>query len=409
MEKAEMLIAAGKLTQQSLAGMVTLVTGAGGGIGFETARALLWLGSKVIVAEIDDRSGKAAVEKLTLEFGKGSALFVQTDVGDERSISRLAGEANRALGKVDIVINNATVAPLGAVTELPIADWDTSYRVNLRGPVLLARAFLPGMIDRRCGVFACVSSVGMGYMAAYESVKAAQVHLANTLTIELEGTGVSAFTIGPGFVHTQTAHSAIPRLAKLMGKAPDEVFAAVKGATLSVEAAGAGFAAAVVMAERYVGMEISSSMALLDAGIDVIGGPTEAEALSPEQLAQIQAQAQRVYSTLADQAADWKRRSIFEQQWLVRSFKQHAGRPVEQWLELLKNLIDCAAKGDFSRGAGAARSTGNPGQILYPTGGIGERIYQGSGQAGGESGNRLRLGGGVQAARGADPNVRWSI
>ncbi|HVN53219.1 MAG TPA: SDR family oxidoreductase [Anaerolineaceae bacterium] len=368
MEKSPMLIATGKLTQQSLAGRVTLVTGAGGGIGYEAARALLWMGSRVIVAEIDPRTGKAAAEKLNSESGKGSTIFVQTDVGDERSVIRLAAEANRAFGKVDIVINNATIAPLGAVTELPITDWDASYRVNLRGPVLLARAFLPGMITRRYGVFACISSVGMGYMAAYESVKAAQVHLANTLTAELEGTGVSAFTIGPGFVHTQTAHSAIPRLAKLMGKNPEEVFAAVKGATLSVEAAGAGFAAAVVMAERYVGMEISASMALIDAGIDVIGKPIEAEELSPEALAEIQVAAQRVFATLAEQSADWKRRSIFEQQWLARSFKQHAGRPVDQWLDLLKKMIDCTAQGDAAGVLALRAPLGQLGKFYFQLG-----------------------------------------
>ncbi len=81
----------------------------------------------------------------------------------------------------------------GAVKDLPIGDWDTSYRVNLRRPVLLARAFLPGMLERDSGVIVCVSSVGEAYMGAYKSFKAAQAHLARILDAELEKTVVITF------------------------------------------------------------------------------------------------------------------------------------------------------------------------------------------------------------------------
>jgi NAD(P)-dependent dehydrogenase (short-subunit alcohol dehydrogenase family) len=222
-----MLISTGSLTRQSLAGQAAVVTGAGGGIGYEAARALIWLGARVVVAEIDSKTGKAAAGNLNQEFGPGSALFIQTDVGDERSIRHLYEQAIRGFGKIDIVLNNATVAPLGAIKDLSIQDWDGSYRVNLRGPVLLARAFIPGMIERHKGTFVCVSSTGMAYMAAYESMKAAQVHMASTLSSELEGTGVTAFTIGPGYAPTHTAASSIPKLAKMMGKSADEILTSI--------------------------------------------------------------------------------------------------------------------------------------------------------------------------------------
>jgi NAD(P)-dependent dehydrogenase (short-subunit alcohol dehydrogenase family) len=144
-----MLIATGTLTRQSLAGKVAVVTGAGGGIGFEAARALIWLGARVIVAEVNKCAGQDAEARLVNEFGQGTARSIQTDVGDERSVSRLASQAVRDFGKVDVVLNNATIALLGAVKNVPINNWDASYRVNLRGPVLLARAFLPGMVTRK--------------------------------------------------------------------------------------------------------------------------------------------------------------------------------------------------------------------------------------------------------------------
>ena len=135
-----------------------------GGIGYEACRSLIWLGARVIVAEINKKNGQESARRLNEEFGPASAFFVPTDVGDEKSVGMLAKEAIRHYGKVDIVINNATIAALGAVKDVPIATWDVSYRVNLRGPVLLARAFVPAMIERKYGVFVCVSSLGTAYM-----------------------------------------------------------------------------------------------------------------------------------------------------------------------------------------------------------------------------------------------------
>src|SRR5512140_1143902 len=147
-----MLIGTGKLTQGMLDGKVALVTGAGGGIGVEACRSLIWLGAKVIVAEINKKNGQEAARLLNEEFGRDSAGFIHADVGDEKSIQKLARESLRHYGKVDIVINNATIASLGPVKDVPIETWDASYRVNLRGPVMLARAFIPAMLERKYGV-----------------------------------------------------------------------------------------------------------------------------------------------------------------------------------------------------------------------------------------------------------------
>jgi len=340
-----MLIATGSLTRQSLAGKVALVTGAGGGIGFEAARALLWLGARVVIAEINSKAGREVESRLLDEFGAGAARFIHTDVGDERSVRHLARQATREFGRVDVVINNATLAPLGAIQDVPIRAWDASYRVNLRGPALLARAFVPGMVARKWGVFVCVSSQGTAFMGAYETLKAAQVHLARTINDEVEGSGVIAFTIGPGFAPTQTAASSIPKLAALMGKPADELRELLEPHTLSVEAAGAGFAAAVALAERYRGQEISSVQALMDAGIELAQATRAASqpALTPEQMELALAACRRVRATLAEQSAGWKERNIFEQQWLVRTFKQYAQMPVEAWLKTLEQLEQALA------------------------------------------------------------------
>lgn len=328
------------LSPDALQGQVVIVTGAGGGIGYECARVLLWLGANVILAEINHGNGRIAERKLEAEFGNHRVLFVHTDVGDEASVKNLYNLAVTAFEKVDVVINNATIAVLGTVVDVPIEEWDKSYHVNLRGPVLMARTFLPDMIKRNHGVFACVSSTGTAYLGGYETFKAAQVHLASTLDAELEGTDVIAYTIGPGLVPTETASKAVAKLAPQMGMDVDQFFEMNKGAVLSVEEAGVGFALSVVNAEKYRGQEISSFQVLKDAEIRTGAEETGnvAAAMNDDQRNSAQALCEAVYVTLKEQSEGWKSRSLFERQWVIRDFKKTTGMPVEEWLSKLQQL-----------------------------------------------------------------------
>lgn len=335
-----MIISQLGLKTDALHGEIVIVTGAGGGIGYEAARGLLWLGANVIIAEINEQSGSNAAQTLESEFGKDRVLFVNTDVGDEASVQNLYKESSRKFRKVDTVINNATIAVLGQVKDLSIEEWDRSYRVNLRGPVLMAKTFLPDMIKRNHGVFACVSSTGTAFLGGYETFKAAQVHLANTLDAELEGTNVIAYTIGPGLAPTATASNAVIQLAPQMGISVDEFFEMNKSAVLSVEEAGVGFALSVVFAQKFRGQEISSIQALKAADINFGIHESEEESTKlnskKRQQALVLCVAARV--TLKEQAEGWKSRSLFERQWVIRDFKKTAGMPVEEWLLTLERL-----------------------------------------------------------------------
>jgi len=312
------------LSPDTLRGETIIVTGAGGGIGYEAARALLWLGANVVIAEINQPNGRKAEVELEKEFGKDRVLLVTTDVGDEASVKELYKLSVLAFGKVDAVINNATVAVLGKVVDLPIEQWDRSYSVNLRGPVLMAKTFLPDMIKRNHGVFACVSSTGTAYLGGYETFKAAQVHLANTLDAELEGTNVIA----------------VAQLAPQMGMSVEQFFEMNKGAVLSIEEAGVGFALSVVLADKFRGQEISSIQALKAADINFGGGEEKKELaeMSLERRKQAQALCEAVLVTLKEQSEGWKSRSLFERQWVIRDFKKTAGMPVEEWLAGLEHL-----------------------------------------------------------------------
>jgi NAD(P)-dependent dehydrogenase (short-subunit alcohol dehydrogenase family) len=346
----KMVISQLGLSPDSLRGKTVIVTGAGGGIGYEAARALLWLGANVIIAEIDHQKGQGGGRTLEDEFGRQRVLFVPTDVGDEASVRNLYNLSILAFDKVDAVLNNATIAVLGEVIDLPIEAWDRSYRVNLRGPVLLAKAFLPDMIARGRGVFACVSSTGTAFLGGYETFKAAQVHLANTLDAELEGTGVIAYTIGPGLVPTDTASKAVAQLAPQMGMSVQQFFEMNKAAVLSVEEAGAGFAVSVLFAEKFRGQEISSMQALKAADIQFGGAKVESESaeLDAGKRDQARRSCEAVLVTLKEQSEDWKRRSLFERQWVLRDFRKTAGMPVEEWLQTLRQLQEDLQRGVLS-------------------------------------------------------------
>ena len=331
-----------KLKPDALRGETVIVTGAGGGIGYKAAHALLWLGANVVIAEINPQNGRKAEVTLEKEFGKERVLFVQTDVGDEESVKNLYNLSMLAFGKVDVVINNATIAVLGNVVDVPIEQWDKSYHVNLRGPVLMAKYFIPDMLKRNHGVFTCVSSTGTAFLGGYETFKAAQVHLANTLDAELEGTNVIAYTIGPGLVPTETASSAVGQLAPQMGMSVEQFFEMNKGVVLSVEEAGAGFALSILFAEKFKGQEISSIQALKAANINFGRGEDDQvlEKMSIERRKQVQALCEAVYVTLKEQSEGWKGRSLFERQWVIRDFKKTAGMPVEEWLSSLERLTE---------------------------------------------------------------------
>ncbi|HEY80278.1 MAG TPA: SDR family oxidoreductase, partial [Caldilineae bacterium] len=86
----------------------------------------------------------AEVEALIRSEG-GTALFVQTDVGDEESIRAMAEKVFATFGRVDILVNNAIIYRTGSILEIPIETWDQVYAVNLRGAVVAIRTFLPGM------------------------------------------------------------------------------------------------------------------------------------------------------------------------------------------------------------------------------------------------------------------------
>ena len=340
-----MLVSRSSLKRDILKGDVAVVTGAGRGIGFEASRALLWLGANVVVAEVDGASCLKSTAELQREFGEERAIGVRADVGREEDVANVARASGEKFGHVDVVLNNATALTVGAVVDTGVDYWDKGYRVNVRGPVLLAKAFLPGMISRRHGAFVCVSSSGAApFMGPYEVFKTAQVELANTLAAELEGTGVHAFTIGPGIVRTPGFLDGGSKVAAMMGMTADQLFELNIGVPLTVEEAGVGGAASFALARKYNGTETSSVQVLRDIGAGSakkVAG--EAEPAVPAELIG------KVVKTYAEQSKGWKERNLFQRQWVYRDFKKQTGMSVDEMAAELAAVAGPGRKGAMAR------------------------------------------------------------
>ncbi len=332
-----MLIEKNVSFKNKLEDKVILLTGAGGGIGFETAKTLVYMGAKVIVAEIDKRKILYAQSTLDSIFGKNSVEFYEIDLSDENQIYALVSHVKDKYGRIDVLFNNATITAMGTVEEVSIDVWDKSYAVNFKAPLLLTQLVLPLMKQKSSGTIVFVSSSGAApFMGAYEVFKTAQVELSNTLYGELESTNIKVYTIGPGLVKTETAMKAIEIVSSHMGITTQEFYEMNENHMLGVEEAGTGFAISVLMADKYDGQEIGAIQVLSDSGL--LLKLDSSENIKSNDYQNIIPTVLNVVKVYKEQYYGWMKRNVFERQWVLRDFKKTVGYSADQFLEIMQHI-----------------------------------------------------------------------
>ncbi|HEU5124342.1 MAG TPA: SDR family oxidoreductase [Verrucomicrobiae bacterium] len=194
-----------------------LVTGSSKGIGFAIARSLAAEGANVIVNGRSESSAQAAAKKIG-----GRARGIAADVSSADGCAELV----RQLPNIDILVNNAGIFEPKPFTEIPDADWERFFQVNVLSGVRLARAYLPGMLERNWGRIIFISSESgvqiPEEMIHYGMTKAAELALVNGIAQLTKGKSVTVNAVLPGPTASEGVTDFVGKLAADAKQSPAE-------------------------------------------------------------------------------------------------------------------------------------------------------------------------------------------
>lgn len=187
-----------------LKGRVALITGASRGIGRACAAVLAEAGADVALgSRSPDKLQKVAGE---IEQLGRRALVVNLDVSQPESVKAAVAEALKALGKIEILVNNAGITKDNLLLRMKPEDWEAVLRTNLDGAYFCIREALPGMVRQRYGriinITSVVAQAGNSGQANYIASKAGLIGLTKALAMEVASRNITVNAVAPGFVAT---------------------------------------------------------------------------------------------------------------------------------------------------------------------------------------------------------------
>lgn len=188
------------MASPTLEGRVAVITGASKGLGRQMAKSLAEAGAAVaLVARSEGLLNEVAAEIASLG-GKVEAMVA--DVTDENGAGEIALRVEEKLGVCDILINNAGINNRKSIEDFTLAEWNEILAVNLTGPFLMARAFVPGMKKKNFGrilnMTSIMSHVSLPNRTGYSSTKAGLLGFTRALALELAPFHITVNGISPG-------------------------------------------------------------------------------------------------------------------------------------------------------------------------------------------------------------------
>lgn len=191
-----------------LEGKVAIVTGASRGLGRAMALALIEQGASVFVVA----RSRDELQKLQSE-APGKVEIKQCDLHDVETVSALPQLALDAFGRLDIVVNNAGIAPAGDFLEQEDGIWNDVLAINVTGPAILARAAGRHMVQQRSGKIINIAStsgiLGKAMLVAYSASKGAILQFTKALAAEWAGYGIQVNAIAPGAFETDAQRAVL--------------------------------------------------------------------------------------------------------------------------------------------------------------------------------------------------------
>lgn len=191
-----------------LQGHVAIVTGASRGLGRAAAQALVAEGARVLAV------ARSHVDLAALAGQSGGAVAAHPcDMTDRAAVAALPQAALDAFGRLDIVVNNAGIAPAGAFVDQSPDEWDRVFEVNVTAPAILTRAAGKHFLAQRCGKVINVASIsgvrGKPVLVSYSASKAALIRFTEALAAEWARHNVQVNVIAPGGFSTEAQRAVL--------------------------------------------------------------------------------------------------------------------------------------------------------------------------------------------------------
>ncbi|MGE9213122.1 MULTISPECIES: SDR family NAD(P)-dependent oxidoreductase [Exiguobacterium] len=187
-----------------LTGKVAVITGAGSGMGEETAKLFAREGATVVATDINVDAVTRVVE--TIRANGGEALALQHDVTSRSDWERIYDEVQSVCGKLDILVNNAGIALAKPFLEQTEDDWARTYRINIDGVMLGTQYAIPLMEQNGGGSIVNISSIsaltGMAGAGAYTASKGAVRSLTKAAAVDYGKHNIRVNSVHPGYIVT---------------------------------------------------------------------------------------------------------------------------------------------------------------------------------------------------------------
>ncbi len=183
---------------------VTVVTGGVSGLGAAAVEAFLREGAKAVVADLNRQAGQDYCQKLRDQGYE--ALFVETNVADEKQVANLIDRAVERFGRIDVMFANAGIGGSSYAAEVDRATWDRTIDINLTGVFLCDKYALRQMLDQGGGVIVNTGSVHSLVAArggvAYSAAKAGVQMLGMSIGVDYAARNIRINTVCPGYIET---------------------------------------------------------------------------------------------------------------------------------------------------------------------------------------------------------------